>query len=126
MADNEGEGVGLAQDSETLAKPPQAADRRRYWEEHVERWRRSGMTQKDYCKKNKLKRSAFYYWKKRLQELLAPVSLVQVSLAAGGASKDVQGPHGLVLLIGDDYKVQIGDAFSPATLARLVQTLAQL
>jgi hypothetical protein len=126
MAEREGQGVASPQEAEALAKPPQGAQRRRYWQEHVERWHSSGMTQKDYCRKNRLKWSAFYYWRKRLQELSAPVSLVQVSLAAGRASKDVHGFHGLVLLIGTHYRVQIGDEFSPATLARLVHTLVQL
>jgi hypothetical protein len=126
MAEREGQGVASPQEAEALAKPPQGAQRRRYWQEHVERWHSSGMTQKDYCRKNRLKWSAFYYWRKRLQELSAPVSLVQVSLAAGRPGNDVHGSPGLVLLIGTHYRVQIGDEFSPATLARLVHTLVQL
>jgi hypothetical protein len=108
------------------APPPQGEQRQRYWQEHIERWRSSGMTQKDYCRQNGLKWSTFQYWKQRLRQKSSAVSLVQVSLGPVGNSKDVQDWPGLVLLIGDRYKVQVGDEFKPATLARLVQTLGQL
>jgi len=84
------------------------------------------MTQKDYCRKNGLKWSTFYYWRKRLKELSAPVSLIQVALGPGGNSNDGQNWPGLVLVIGDHYKVLVGDEFSPTTLVRLVQSLAQV
>ena len=106
--------------------PLQGAERRRYWQEHIERWRSSGMTQKDYCRQNGLKWSTFHYWKQRLREKSSPLNIVQVSLGPVEVSNNVQDWHGLVLLIGDLYKVQVGDEFNPATLARLVQTLGQL
>ena len=36
------------------------------WVERMERWRRSGQSVSDWCKKNRIKRSAFYRWRKRL------------------------------------------------------------
>jgi hypothetical protein len=126
MAEGTDHDVALGSKPETLVMPPQGAQRRQYWKEHIERWCNSGMTQKDYCQDNGLKWSTFHYWKQRLQEKPSPLSIVQVSLAPVGGSNDVQDWHGLVLLIGDRYKVQVGDEFNAATLARLVQTLAQL
>jgi hypothetical protein len=119
--------AALADEPEAaVTKPPGGAERQRYWQEHIERWRSSGMTQKDYCRKNGLKWSTFHYWRKRLQELSSPVSLIQVALSPGRGSRVGQDWPGLVLLIGDNYRVQVGDEFNPATLARLVQTLGHL
>lgn len=126
MTENEGQGVSSAPEQESSAAPQRGVDRRRYWKEHVERWRSSGMTQKDYCMGNGLKWSTFHYWRKRLQEPRAPVSLIQVSLGSGTGSKDMQDWPGLMLLVGDRFKVQVGDEFNAATLARLVETLGQL
>jgi hypothetical protein len=84
------------------------------------------MTQKDYCGQKGLKWSTFHYWKQRLREKSSPLNIVQVSLGPVGVSNSVQDWQGLVLLIGDLYKVQVGDEFNPATLARLVQALGQL
>jgi len=126
MEDGTDHDVALGNKPETLVIPPTGAERRKYWKEHIERWCNSGMTQKDYCQENGLKWSTFHYWKQRLQEKPSPLSIVQVSLEPLGVSRDMHDWHGLVLLIGDRYKVQVGDEFNPATLARLVQTLGQL
>ena len=119
--------VALADQPEPVpSTSPQGAERRLYWQEHIERWRNSGMTQKDYCRQNGLKWSTFHYWKQRLREKSSSLNIVQVSLGPLGSNNSVQDWHGLVLLIGDRYKVQVGDEFNPAALARLVQTLGQL
>ena len=98
-------------------------DRRRQWEEHMRRWRSSGVTQAEYCRRNELKLSTFYYWRKRLRETATAVTLVQVPVTNG---LDSQSNQELTLLLGDYYKVEIGDNFNPSTLARLVDTLGQL
>ena len=38
----------------------------------------------------------------------------------------VPSGQGLTLLLGDRYKVEIGDNFNPSTLSRLVDTLGRL
>ena len=127
MTEHAGQEVVLADQVKTVTRPSrQGSEKRRYWQSHIERWRVSGMTQKDYCRKNGLKWSTFHYWRKRLRELSRPVSLVQLALGPCRSSKDVRGGAGLVLVIGDHYKVQVGDEFNAATLVRLVQTLGQV
>jgi hypothetical protein len=114
----------LADKAEAIAtKAPQGAERRRYWEAHIERWQHGGMTQKDYCRDNGLKWSTFHYWRKRIEELSAPMQLIQVAQTPGPTGKERSE---LMLIIGDHYKIRVGDGFNPATLARLVQTLGQL
>jgi len=109
------------------AKPTDATpeDRRRQFEEHMRRWRSSGLTQAEYCRRNELKWSTFNYWRKRLAASATTVSLVQVPV---GFDNDGSGPsgQGLTLFLGDRYKVEIGDNFNPSTLVRLVDTLGQM
>jgi len=114
----------LADKAEAIATTvPQGVEKRRYWEAHIERWQHSGMTQKDYCRDNGLKWSTFHYWRKRIEELSAPMQLIQVAQTPGPTGKERSE---LMLIIGDHYKIRVGDGFNPATLARLVQTLGQL
>ena len=35
---------------------------------HIERWRYSGLTQKEYCGKARINHSGFYYWLKWVKE----------------------------------------------------------
>jgi len=100
-------------------------DRRRQWQEHIEQWQSSGLTQKEYCRRNGFKWSTFHYWRKRLATSEAAVTLVQVPVGFNGDGSVASG-HGLTLLLGDRYKVEIGDNFNASTLARLVDTLGRL
>lgn len=98
-------------------------DRRRHFGEHMRRWRSSGLSQAEYCRRHGLKWSTFHYWRKRLQDKTNAVTLVQVPV-----SKYIACPSGreLTLILGDHYKVDIGDNFNPTTLAKLVDTLGRL
>ena len=103
--------------------PPE--DRRRQWQEHIKQWRSSGLTQKEYCRRNGFRWSTFHYWRKRLESSEAAVTLVQLPVGFNGDGSAAPG-YGLRLLLGDRYKIEIGDNFHPSTLARLVDTLGRL
>jgi len=122
MTDTEDHGVDSQDTGETKAT---SGGRRRQFEEHIRRWRSSGLTQAEYCRRNELKWSTFHYWRKRLAATSQAVTLVQVPV---GFNRNGLGPwgQGLTLLLGDRYKVEIGDNFKASTLARLVDTLGQL
>jgi hypothetical protein len=109
------------------AKPTDATpeDRRRQFEEHMRRWRSSGLTQAEYCRRNELKWSTFNYWRKRLATSTAAVTLVQVPVGLN-SDGSVSSGQGLTLLLEGRYRVEIGDNFNPSTLARLVDTLGQM
>ncbi len=98
-------------------------DRRRQFEEHMRRWRSSGLTQAEYCRRHELKWSTFHYWRKRLQNTATAVTLVQVPVSNNLSRQPGQE---LALILGDRYRVEIGDNFNPTTLARLVDTLGRL
>lgn len=40
--------------------------RHQIWQEPMEAWEESGLTQKEYCKRNELKLATFGLWRKRL------------------------------------------------------------
>jgi hypothetical protein len=98
-------------------------DRRRQFEEHMRRWRSSGLSQAEYCRRNELKWSTFHYWRKRIQDSATAVSLVQVPISQNMSCHTGQE---LTLNLGDRYRVEIGDNFNPTTLAKLVDTLERL
>lgn len=110
-------------------------DKRRFWHAHVRAWARSGLSQSEYCRRRGLSRSLFGYWKKRLRpedaaREAASVQLVAVEPrvveAAVGAVSRERGPAVLAVRVGDRYRVEVGDGFSPATLVRLVRTIESL
>ena len=112
--------ISLQEASQTDIKPK---DKRAQWQEHMERWQSSGLTQADYCDRNGVKLSTFRYWRKRLASPDTPVTLVPVGF---GRDRSASSTQGLTLVLGDRYKVEVGDNFNSSTLARLVDTLARL
>ena len=41
-------------------------DRRAYWQDHIERWRRSGQSKQSYCREEGLNPASFYRWWSKL------------------------------------------------------------
>lgn len=96
---------------------------RRFYKKHIEHWRQSQLSQKEYCRQNEIIAHRFTYWKKRLGDkksatMFVPVPLVQ-NIAASSSSK-------IDLVIAGGFKIQIGPGFDSATLKQLIHTLRSL
>lgn len=57
-----------------------------FWREHLEAWRRSDLTQREYCANQGLGEKAFYRWRRKEREAVASakssLTLVPVSVGA--------------------------------------------
>lgn len=100
--------------------------RREYWRGQVEQWRGSGLTQKEYCGKEGISLERFGSWKRRLDRegqkqtgalVAVPSRIVSSALHTAGALK---------LVVNERYRVEIPDAFSPATLETVLHVLNRL
>ncbi len=96
---------------------------RRFYQKHIEHWRQSQLSQKEYCRQNEIITHRFTYWKKRFADeksgpTFVPVPLVQ-NITASSASK-------IDLVITGGFKIQVGPGFDPATLKQLIHTLRTL
>ena len=41
-------------------------EKHQFWEDHVQAWEHSGLTQAEYCRQNNLKNHRWWYWRKRI------------------------------------------------------------
>lgn len=58
------------------------SDKTTYWQQHIDHWQQSGLSQEVYCQQHKLILSTFGYWRKRLRKQQAAASkLIPVSIA---------------------------------------------
>lgn len=103
------------------------ADRREYWNDQVQSWRSSGLTQKEYCEREGLSLERFGSWKRRLDRetqvgggaiVAVPSRIVSSALFASRSA--------LGLLVNERYRLEIPDTFSPATLEAVLQVLKRL
>ena len=109
---------------ERKARQAELAEKRRYWEEQVQGWRGSGLSQKEYCRQNQLPENRLTYWKKRFNKAEAPVSFVQVQVGGKSRSKGhfSQG-SGLRLIVGRKHEIEVDRGFDPHVLWQLIYAL---
>ena len=92
----------------------------RYWQEHVEQWQSSGLSQKAYCQQHDLKPHNLSYWKNKLdcqREAKATGGFVAVALE----STSTILPQGLSLHLSNGCRI---DGFaSVEELRALVKAL---
>ena len=63
---------------------------REFWSRHVEAWRRSGLSQKEYCRRHRLPKGTLGYWSSTLnREQGVGSELVEVGSTAVGAKPAV-------------------------------------
>lgn len=99
-------------------------ERRRFWQEHVERQQASGLTQREYCQEQGLRLHCFWYWKGRIHPRKAPVQLVEARI---GDSRTILHPDSpLSLTVNGLYRIAIEKGFDPLTLKQLLHTLREL
>jgi len=102
-------------------------DKRRFWKVHIRAWERSGFTQNEYCRRNKLKNNQFTYWKTKFnREHSGPVSFVPVptfpthQVEQSPASSD----SGLSILLGT-IQIKLATNFNPSCLLKVVSILEE-
>lgn len=66
-----------------------------FWNDHIRAWRRSGLTQGEYCTRHGLKAASLGYWLgKQRRQAEPPLTLVPLSLQAGHAGPVLHGRDG--------------------------------
>ena len=101
-------------------------ERRKYWTAQVQRWKESGLTQREYCKKEDLSIERFGAWKRRLDHENQGDSGCLVAVPSKIVSSALFTRPALGLVVDERYRVEIPDAFSPSTLEAVLQVLSRL
>ncbi len=80
--------------------------KRRFWQQHVERWERSGQSQAAYCRQHDLKLHCFIYWRGKYRRAKRGlVSLVEVQLPrVAGEAIRIAGHRPLRLLVSEGHR----------------------
>ena len=89
--------------------------RRRFWQQHVEGWQQSGLTQIAYCRRNDLNAHQFYRWRQRIMAATeTPVSFLPVAIASTPQQSQpairIHTPNGFTIEIDslEDGSVELG------------------
>ena len=97
------------------------------WCRHVEAWRKSGLSQADYCRQQGLNPKTFSTWTRRVRRELsldkdAPLEIIPVQVVP---SVPVTSAHACVMLrLAHGAQLELSTAAPPRWLAELLRCLA--
>ncbi len=101
--------------------PRGGTERARYWQRHLDRWGRSGLSQAEFCRRHGLKAVTFAWWKRKLatgrtqtrrrgadaarvSSVTRHRGFVEVEMINGGmAAYEVALPGGLAIRLPADF-----------------------
>ena len=97
--------------------------KRTCWKRHLDRWRTSGLTQIEYCRRHQLKAHQFTYWKKRLAPADDGITFVPVDIRSRGRQLAAAASSSLRLIVDGDLQIEVTADFDPQLLRRLIASL---
>jgi hypothetical protein len=106
-----------------MAKQSEAQARQTYWQNHIEQWKRSGLSQIQYCRRHKINKNTLGYWIKKRTKQPAPVALGQgfVQLPV-----KVTDSTPIEIRINNRYKILVTGGFDAELLKDTIKTLEQI
>lgn len=96
--------------------------KRNFWENQIERWQQSGLSQRAYCHNNHLKPDQFYYWRRRILTSRPEVSFLPVSLS----DDPIQHPLSVRILLPNGCAIELEGQDEPGRLKQLLAMVAAL
>jgi len=108
------------------SRAEQLAEKRRFWEQQIQQWKDSDLTQIEFCRLHNLKPHQLTYWKKRLHPTKTPVSLVELQWGPTLQSPPDPNASHLRLILNEHYRIDIDRGFDPLTLQQVVLALRQI
>ena len=90
----------------------------RSWDEHVRRWRNSGLSAREYAHREGLSAATLYGWSSRLGQVAEPIAGHFIEVAPPQAAS-----RGLELRIGAAVSITVERGFDPQLLREVVSSL---
>ena len=100
--------------------------RRRFWENHVAQYGTTGLSQIEYCRRNKISLKSFQYWKRKAKRNSAVPALVELTLPKSLPVPLLSSHPQLCLVVGQHYRIEIGKGFDSEDLERVVRVLERI
>jgi hypothetical protein len=105
-----------------------STSKQKHWEKHISCWKKSGLTQRQYCFSQGIAISTFSYWKGKLgkvSESPKPARFFALTVKDADTLLNKQdSPTGIRLFVcNDKFKIDLDKEFSESTLKKLITTL---
>jgi hypothetical protein len=98
--------------------------KQQFWEKHIAEWGKTGLSQAEYCRLNKIGLKSFHYWKRKTKRPSAS-ALVELPILKS-KPLSVLPPRQQLCLVVEHYRIEIGKGFDSEDLERVVRILARI
>ncbi len=99
-------------------------ERAQFWENHIQAWQETSLSQSEYCRRNDLIRHRFWYWRKRIERpreediAFVPVALPPKPMGIASQAVRVITPNG--------YRIELAGSFDPILVGQLMHSIRDL
>jgi hypothetical protein len=100
-----------------------------FWSEHVQAWRVSGVSQRQYCGEHELGYKSFGLWKQKLSPSSSETAQPKPTFTTVRIRPEGDGENivsSLCLHVGSRYRIEVRDGFNPSTLHNLLAALESI
>ncbi len=94
-----------------------------FWNYHVDTWRKSELTQVQYCLENQLNKHTFTYWKSKLEKQSLFPPLLPVAIQPEIKQTSSSNHSGITIGYHDRFHIRLEADFNRDTLSRLIDLL---
>jgi hypothetical protein len=100
------------------------AEKRAFWEEQIRFWQESGLSQSEYCKRQGIRQSQWFYWRRRCRDTETGLTLVPLKLPSING-KSLSSPV-IRIITPNGFTIEL-DAEAPVTsLPQLIREVAAI
>lgn len=100
----------------------QRKDREAYWQEKINEFKQSALTQREFCRQQGISYWSFNTWNRRLSASPAEeTGIVEVTSRAFAAQTAVT--ESFEIILSESLRIRIPETFKPETLSRIIDAL---
>ena len=92
-----------------------------FWEEHVETFRKSGLSQKAYCRQQSISYWSFNSWKRKLEKSKVKNNIIEIP--RDKFKSLTSPPNPFEIIVSDNLKISIPDNFDPEILKQIIHAV---
>ncbi|MBU4387887.1 hypothetical protein KJ644_05515 [Candidatus Dependentiae bacterium] len=96
-------------------------ERLKFWQDHVSVYRKSGMTQREYCGKANISYWSFNVWKRRIDSEEKATGIHEIPQAV--VQRLSRERKDLEIIVHDRLRIVLPEGFSEKTLCRVLSLL---
>ena len=101
-----------------------------YWRAHLERHSLSGLTVREYCRREGFSQASFYNWRKRLQSAAAPPAISAspapfIELTDLLTRPSSHSPWQMEVALPNGVTLRLASGFEPAALKQALEALTR-